>query len=173
MNDLDKTENDMRFCLIEVSERAKDARRSGKHWHDGKWTREIKNSFVKLGNKLGYEVSANKCNGADYHEWLYDLAWYKYDDPDKNNPNRQMENLFLAIESEWGGKTDIRVDFEKLLVARAVHRLMVFKGRNIESRIDGLIERIVFFQGSQKGDRYLFAGWDWDEQKFIFRNYVV
>lgn len=120
------------------------------------------NRDTGIGHNHEYEASAIGCENANCGEWLFDLAWYKY------NSKRQMENLFLAMESEWGKEADIRVDFEKLLVARSQYRLMVFQGNSIDTITNNLINRIDTFQESQKGDRYLFAGWDWDTQKFIF-----
>ncbi len=153
--------------LMCVANKAKSDKTSGCAWSDRRWTSEIINGLVILGKNNGYEASARQCNEANCGEWLFDLAWYKY------NKNRQLENLYLAMESEWGNKDAIRFDFEKLLVARAKYRLLIFQGIKIQEILVDLKQRINIFESRQKGDRYLFAGWDKKKQQFIIDNYVV
>jgi len=167
MKNLDAVESEIFSILQGIAKLSLASKSQGRRWPDGKWTKEIKASLVELGHNHGYEASASGCKNADCGEWLFDLAWYKY------NSKRQMENLFLAMESEWGKENDIRVDFEKLLVVRSQYRLMIFQGNTIDIITNNLVNRINIFHGSQKGDRYLFAGWHWDTQKFIFSHHIV
>jgi hypothetical protein len=73
-------------------------------------------------------VIAGKCKN---REWLYDLHWYT----EKNG--YQPTSLPLVVECEWSLKrkedkyndpcSAIKYDFQKLLVANAELRLMIFK----------------------------------------------
>jgi hypothetical protein len=59
----------------------------------------------------------------------------------------------LVAEIEWGRGGAIRVDFQKLLLARADMRLMVFEARNIErahATVAELIEQIRAYRHSRK-----------------------
>ena len=167
MDNLHDIEHTIQDALKDIEKRALAAKGQGEPWPDGRWTKEIKSNLVDLAHNYGFEVSTSGCANANCGEWLFDLAWYKY------NSARQMKNLMLAMECEWGNEDHIREDFEKLLVARAKYRLMIFQGNAIESIINDLKERIDVFEGSQAGDRYLFVGWYWGGQHFVFDNYVV
>lgn len=159
-------ENEITSSLTTIKTRALADKNNGRGWSDTKWTSEIKNSLVEKGHTLGYEVSCSGCNDADCGEWLYDLAWYKYD------KNRILKSLALAVESEWGSYDEIKYDFEKILVSKAEYKLLIFQGNEINSYIENLIDIINSYEGSEKGDSYLFTGWHWDEQNFIFYNYI-
>jgi hypothetical protein len=164
---LDTVEKKISNVLQDVAKLALTSKSQGKRWLYGKWTEEIKTGLVKLGHENGYEASANKCKNADCKEWLFDLAWYKYD------TKRRMDDLFFVMECEWGKEDDIREDFEKLLIARSRYRLMIFNGNTLEKIANSLKDRINIFKGSQKGDRYLFAGWGCNNQKYEFFQHIV
>ena len=144
------------------------------------WTKGIKEILVMKAKDFGYLVSANHCNGSDYPEWLFDLVWYEYSG-DVNNEERKYNllDIPLVLESEWGNRKDIIYDFEKLLIARSGHRVMIFqeKEREIQKLMDNLVGRIKAFKFTQKGDRYLFSGWclykDNKKNEFIHRLYIA
>ena len=62
----------------------------------------------------------------DWPEWLYDVTWLKYE----HEGERLLIEAPSVAECEWGNKGDIDDDFEKLLLARAGIRLMIFNGFN-------------------------------------------
>jgi hypothetical protein len=88
-------------------------------------------------------------------------------------------DLVLALECEWRMGQEI-YDFQKLLLARADHRVMVFQG-NLQHRTNTIAkmrEGIKQFAKSSAGDRYLFACWDREpsrssERNFYYELYVV
>jgi hypothetical protein len=137
----------------QIVKRLKSLRLRG-DYSDGNWTRQIKISIGTLGTKLGYSV----CAGGPFQKydfesgWLYDLVWYK-------------ENAFglidvpLVLESEWKTYAQIKYDFEKLLVARAKYRVMIFQATpaNTESILSRLKQIIGHSEMKARGDRYLFA----------------
>jgi len=129
------------------------------------YTRAVKESLTGLGHELGYVVCASTCKGADYHEWLFDLTWWI----ERKRPTggTDFTDMPLVAESEWeeNFEEEILPDFDKLTVARAWLRVMIFQGPDSQTKMryfDGLRQRIRAFAGSQPGDRYLFAYFNYD-----------
>src|SRR5215204_4685856 len=90
--------------------------------NDKVWTQKLLSALGECGRQLGYYVCGG---GAEQHggqcEWLYDLVWLK-------NNNGFIVDVPLILESEWSTSyKHISEDFEKLLVGRAQHRVMVFQ----------------------------------------------
>lgn len=80
----------------------------------------------------------------------------------------------LIVESEWD-PDGIQYDFQKLMLGRARHRLMIFpqKSRKLARTVTNrLITEIQNFRLSQSGDRYLFAVWHNEGAAFEFCVYV-
>jgi len=141
---------------------------------DAEWTIELKSGLCKLGHDLDCGVCASGCRCADAGEWLFDLVWYK----GGKNPDEFL-SMHLAVEIEWStAENDIWDDFEKLLIAKADHRLFVFQQetrREIETTISQMKDRIREFKSSFAGDRYLFAGYccDHNQKRFIYDLFIV
>lgn len=137
----------------------------------------IKYNMVKLGHKLGYRVYANGLNDEqkkeqlDLHkfvnrEFLFDIHWYK----DKKNEFYMPETISLVAESELGDRRKgdmsklknpaVMFDFQKLLVANAELRLLIFKVKNI-TELDALEtyfeKSIAAYKLLEKGSIFLFA----------------
>ena len=74
--------------------------------------------------KLGLWTYATGTEGdiADGREWLYDVTCLTYDD------DKFLSRAVLVAECEWGSEQDICDDSQKLLVANADIRVMVFDG---------------------------------------------
>ncbi len=104
----------------------------------------IKHTLVNLGHKLKFRVYANglrddllndQCDkyGFVNREFLYDVHWYK----DKKDCHYMPETIPLVVESELGDRRKgdrsgckspaVMFDFQKLLVANAELRMLVFK----------------------------------------------
>ena len=120
-------------------------------WDTRTWTHQIKAKLVQLGKKAGYQTCTNgKVQGAQWDkEWLYDLAWVQASD------RFIVQDVFLVAEIEWGKTRAIQYDFQKLLLARADCRVMIFD--DTDGLHEPLIAQARAFGKSRPGDRYLFA----------------
>ncbi len=130
-----------------------------RRWSRSEWTDLVKADLTKLGHELGFEVNGcrrheEREKAADWSEWVWDLTWVDYD-----KVNNVTLDLPLIVESEW--TDDLGVDFEKLKVGRARHRLMIFRAKDsvaVNQKIQYLKELVRMYRGGATGDRYLFAG---------------
>jgi len=108
------------------------------------------------------------CPGSDYGEWLYDLCWCVEDEV-------CLTELPLVAEIEWSPEGACDGDFQKLLQTRADHRLWVFEVKTpeeIEQMFQECATIVQHSAASQPGDRYSFAGVDWNPRIFRFHLYV-
>ncbi|MFZ4789849.1 MAG: hypothetical protein ACOYMW_02925 [Candidatus Competibacteraceae bacterium] len=138
---------------------------------DSKWTDGIFQELTDIGHAHGCMVFApmNRCS-SDNGGWLYDFHWRISDE------KKPFIRMPLAMEIEWGfGRNqdkllvEITSDFLKLVQARCDIRIMVFQCRDVESVIDNLITMAETFEGSQQGDRYLFAAYSFDDHQMHCR----
>jgi len=130
---------------------------------DSQWTNGIHQRLAEIGHKYGVHVFANpnRCRTADGCEWLYDHHWRL------SGKKGELIKIPLVVEIEWGFGAatifkKITEDFLKLVQARADVRVMVFHCNDVPHTINKLIAMVKSFKGSQQGDNWLFAGWDWD-----------
>ena len=139
---------------------------------DDKWTRFIMTLLCKVGQDEKYYVCTSKADQADRSEWLFDLTWIKYDET-------QPIKLGLVLECEWGvGREEadkkfdkIEYDFQKLILARADLRCMIFWADDeAQARKDilRLLNQVQRFQMSEPGDNYLFCVVLGEERHFGF-----
>lgn len=134
-------------------------------YKDTDWTLELKSRLAWVGQHLGYEV---RTSARESSEWLYDMCWLETRDG-------FVTSAELVLESEWK-QSAAEYDFDKLLLARAKHRVMVFTALKREGpggSIERLIHRVRQFGHSALGDRYLFAAWVNSEWAFDYRLHVV
>lgn len=89
-------------------------------------------------------------------EWLYDLTWLKYC---ADRSDRLLVDVHLVAEIEWDNRdSHIQDDFEKLLLARASVRLMVFGGWDkcgSKKRLEWMAKEIKKFERSCDEDAWL------------------
>lgn len=165
----EKIEDEIKMILDNLADT--DKRLSG--LADKEWTKRIKDDLCELGQKYNYGVSAFGVEKADEGEWLFDLVWADGND----NPSWQFFEMPLAMECEWSTtKGDIIYDFEKLLVAKARHKLMVFQQKSqddINSIIASLKDIIKHFKMTYPGERYLLAGYSASNHKFSYELIVL
>jgi hypothetical protein len=173
MDNADYAEEGIQKALQAVCPRA-----FSEGWNDDtrRWTTEVKEALTRLGKELGYCCNASGVDTKDGGEWLFDVTWTEYD-------GEYLISVPLACESQWGtardGKgvtQDFVNDFEKLLAARAEHKLMVMdqrKADTVDDTIDSLIERIKRIRLNVEGERYMFACWVNEQNVFTFRTYVT
>lgn len=143
------------------------------------WTAAVKTRFCDTGRLFGYwvgaradEVAANKRDGG---EWLYDVVWLDYDEDDF------LTSVPLVAECEWDPRREwIDDDFQKLLLARADSRIMVFTGsepgysREVANRLIGQIE--WFRNADDDGDlRWLLSAWENSDKGrgWRFRHFTI
>ena len=142
----------------------------------GPWTEGIMTRLCKVGQNEGYYVCVGKLDQANRGEWLYDMTWMKYCDV-------QPINVGLVLECEWeigpepaDRKFDrIEYDFQKLILARADLRCMIFwaqSERSAKTKIEQLIVQVKNFSKNGTGDNYLFCVWLQDDKGFYFQPYT-
>ena len=133
------------------------------------WTKAIKTKLCEIGRGFNYRVGAS--NVGDYGEWLYDVTWLE------GEPEGLMIDAHLVAECEWGSFEDIVEDFDKLLLARASVRLMIFDGGHkpgSEKIAAQLAERIRAFKGTCDEDAWLLAAFEGlDDGRWGFRYFSV
>jgi len=147
-------------------------------------TEYVMNALSRLGKEQGFRSMAKgisddlKNEGFKKAEWLYDLHWYQEIEP----TCYRMIRLPLVVESEWDWIRDaerkkkvaigegtpdvfgeIKWDFQKLLVANAELRLMIFQER-IEISSDVLNtyfrETIDGYKNLEDGSKFLFIAFE-------------
>jgi len=138
-------------------------------WPNRRWTHEIKAHLGAMGLERGHSVFADECLGAGA-QWLFALCWVDL-------RKGRMRGLPLALEVEWNlNMGEIAEDFDKLLQSTAQHRVMVFEQRNapdVAMVLKSLKARIAAYGPRRKGDRFLFAGYDFTGRKLLFDLLVV
>ena len=146
---------------------------------DTAWTKAIATTLCEIGKRFGFQVGASTVDEAkrDWGEWLYDVTWLEYQD-------RRVISAPLVAECEWGNLEGVKDDFDKLLLARAGVRLMIFDGNHrhgSEWIAEQLAMRVRSFNGSIAGDAWLLAAWvrlgpqakESDQKDWEFRYYTV
>ena len=76
----------------------------------------------EFDSKLYLCATGTAGGAADDREWLYDVTCLDYD------AEYFLRQTVLVAECQWGPEEEIYGDFEKLLVAQAAVRVMVFDG---------------------------------------------
>ena len=144
----------------------------------------LKRGFWIGASRTGDTETMKKCaehyGGKFQGEWLYDLIFLEYDD------HGCLERTPLVAECEWGNKDEIDDDFQKLLVARANVRVMIFNGNHYRTEGKSSIElnelevftdAITNCKHTKIGDTYLFAarlhGDGIENHKFDYHTFVV
>jgi len=124
------------------------------------WTKEVKTALCEAGKKCSqrFKLYANGVDKVvDGSEWLYDVTCLSY------TVGSYMERIPFVAESEWGSTEAVHDDFEKLLLARADVRVMVFDGRRYGTANGDRFEEFAKYIGkcdhTETGDAYLLAAW--------------
>ena len=138
------------------------------------WTKVVLTKLCKIGQGFRFRVGANtgKVDKAslNWGEWLYDVTWLESDREDR------MIRAPLVAECEWGNLEEIKEDFDKLLLARAGVRLMIFDGNykpGSNEIADELAKRIRAFKGSRAEDAWLLAAWEGSNDNWRFKYYTI
>jgi hypothetical protein len=159
MDALDPVERGIADAVMDIPSRAR-----REQWKsDKRWTIEIMTALGRLGRTKGYDVCTSSWRLDDGHcwgEWLYDLTWVVMRDG-------VLAAVPLVLECEWSlnREAGIDPDFQKLLLARAARRVMIFQQPSrpaVEEVVSRLHVQIGAFGRTQSADRYLLFGFDWE-----------
>jgi hypothetical protein len=146
------------------------ARDDASDWNDTQWTRHAKNAVAQLGKSKKYWIYASGCDFVDSGEWLYDLCWLDYS-------GKNLVAAPLVMEIEWYSRdTDVDDDFQKLLLARCDHRVMLFRPRKrsqTRAAVEVLLPHISSCRHGCAGDKYLFGCWNDTFQRFDWFAYEL
>ena len=143
-----------------------------KPWNNKKATTAIKTKLCHIGqDRFGCNVCLTGVQRADYPEWLYDVTWLKYDSV------LFLIDTPLAAECEWGNTGDIEDDFQKLLLARASVRLMIFGGWDecgTKTKLEWMANQIRKFEPSRDEDAWLLAACEGsDADGWSFKSFTI
>ena len=128
-----------------------------KCWDGRDWTRMIKKQLISLAEAHGCEAYASQCENGERAEWLYDVVWLR---AGEGQYKGMLTDSPLVAEIEWARPEAVMDDFQKLLLARADTRLMIFEATNTtlaEKHVDKLIRQVRAYSRTGYGDRYIFA----------------
>lgn len=127
------------------------------------WTKEVKTALCNACREAlkdtGQQVklfASGVADATDGGEWLFDVTCLLYGD------DGFMCRAPLVAESEWGLRSEVGDDFEKLLLARADVRVMVVDRNYWDSTEDVAAELARYVAAHEKGtptDTYLLAAW--------------
>ena len=145
------------------------------------WTKAVKTELCKIGrDRFSFEVYASGVENPEpgHGEWLYDVTWLEYEKNGRSelNARRKLIDAPLVAECEWGDLGDIYDDFEKILLARASVRLMIFDGnQNPGSKkiAEQLAGRVREFNGSRAEDVWLLAAWEGTNAAWPFQYFTI
>ena len=141
---------------------------------DTEGTKAVKTKLCEIGREFGCKVCASGVEKAarDYGEWLYDVTWLNYE----KSGQGELVDAPLVAECEWGNFDAIVEDFEKLLLARADVRLMIFTGSN-QAKSGKIAERLARkvseFKGSRAEDAWLLAAWEGSTDDWWLRYFTI
>lgn len=153
-------------CLVDLGKSGNSSRPA--------WTSAIKTVLCELKNEIdaGKDIclaAASNVDNSDWGEWLFDVTLYTYSK--KPEPIRHLKEIYLAVECEWDFSfQEIQNDFEKLLVAKARYKLMIFQAKSNTSLEDTIknLSIIIDKFPSHSEERYMFVAYSNEDGDFHF-----
>ena len=138
---------------------------------------EFLTALCQLGLNEGYQTCANRAavnqlyRTNDWGEWLCDAMWF-----DSHGEGwTPIQSVPMAAECEWGNLGDVFDDFPKLIVVRAIVRVIVCDGDlrggpdeawlTPEDIVAKLTEWIGTFECTQIGDTYFLVTYQWNHNE--------
>lgn len=136
------------------------------------WSAEIFDSLCALGRSKGLSTYAQgHPPSADGPSFLYDLCWLQYD------TEQCLVDNVLALECEWcAGDSNIDHDFQKLLIASASIRVMIFQKPTQDELIRMLASMECWIDRARcyrRNTTFLLSGWSLETQRFAHRRKVA
>lgn len=138
---------------------------SGNWTGEKPWTAKIKATLNDLGKHYNFHTCASGCDSLNGSEWLCDFVWLKTDQ------ERQVVDVPLVVESEWGDMRAVMDDFQKILIINARLKMMILQPNDIDSALTIMKNAIHAFRHTRPGDHYLFAFWS--NRTWKFETYIV
>jgi hypothetical protein len=135
-----------------------------------------------MSHRLPKWMTQKRCGIFKNVEWLYDLHWYSEAEP----TCYKLLRMHLVVECEWdwerkeekrgaNGQRDpygaIKYDFQKLLVANADLRLMIYRiaDENRRSDLDEYFENVANkFENLQENSKFLFIAFEEKTKKLHY-----
>jgi hypothetical protein len=145
------------------------ARDQLKRWLNGQWTWQVKAALAEVGKLYCSESYSSGCDKVTGGEWLFDMTWLEYD------KSGRLVRIPAVFEFEWDSR-GLQDDFQKLVLARAEHRIFLFepaKGRRVNEVVNDLYKHVLSCDQSRQGDRYLFGAWQESDWRFKWDLKVV
>ena len=142
---------------------------------NAQWTRAVNNGLCRLAQSKGLDTCARSCASARWREYLFDVLCLETRDSDVEGQPQEYLDSPLVVECEWGNRACITHDFEKLLLARADVRLMIFQAsgaKRAEAIIEHLLNYVRVYRRSATGDRYIFAVYCASTDSLMYREYI-
>jgi hypothetical protein len=135
------------------------------------WTAGIKKVLGDLGKSMTFMVAASGYMGKSQGEFLYDMVWYRLD-------QGYVLSQPMVMEVEWkvALTTVVDDDFQKLVQARADVRVWVGTSANqsdIDRHIANCQKQIWLFDGSQNGDQYVLAFFEWKTMTHVVQHLTI
>lgn len=97
---------------------------------DTDYTTFVRNTLAEMASKRWVHAYPNQTNGN--REYLWDVSWWV--------ETESLLKLVLAVESEWGRRGQVKYDFEKLLVAKSLLKLLITDSKGKLAKRKGEIE---------------------------------
>ena len=131
-------------------------------------TEAIKARLCRIGRQPPFDCrvcAALPRGDRTYGEWLYDVVWLKYHEERDDHP---ICCVPLVAECEWGTYAHIKEDFQKLLLARATVRVMIYRDamwhpehgwKRAKWTAKRLAQHVRQFNPSSADDTWLLAAW--------------
>lgn len=161
-----------RFEIMRAVKKGLDSLETATAAHKSEWTKDVGTKLCGIGRKFGFKVFA-KSNAVhddsekDGRELLYDVTWLEYE----KHCSGELTDAPLVAECEWEGEQQIGYDFNKLLLARAGVRVMIFGGG--KEIVDRLAVKVKEFNGSRAEDAWLLAAWEQNGDAWRFRYFTI
>ena len=136
-------------------------------WNRTTWNHRVKEELIRLGLDEGCKTCASgvsKASANTWPEWLYDVVWLRVSD------GFAVNDVCLVAEIEWGADWEVWEDFQKLLVARANTRVMIFDEK--PGLLDSFFAQIKNFRLTQQGDQYLLASYSMKTRRFSVHEFT-
>lgn len=136
-------------------------------WGDTEWTNRVLTKLCRLGKSLHFSTWASGVSSeyAKGGEWLYDVTWLD------SNDGIFLSSTPMVAECEWSNPGEIDSDFQKLLVARATVRVMVYDAEYYDGKMKASASKFCDWVGAfegARGDTYLLIGFVRDEGSWHF-----
>lgn len=161
--------DDIERAIIATAKEIAERNRTEQWPLDRNWSEYLLAGLGSLGHNKEFHVRGRYCEQYGQGEWLYDQVWLNRD-----HETNAILGVPLILESEWSSQKKIDEDFQKLLLGRAHHRIMIFQHHDVPRVFEKLKSQVRRCKRTELGDRYLLLGWqyakdhnEWKTELFV------